>query len=176
MSGMKQIMVLDSKLVFKNSFTDTQIQEYSNTHFSVTEDAPRIGCYEWFEKERFDEAARELIAFAKRWKNKIGGDMIVVCRADDSEDAARVSGRYRLKKDIEFEECDINVSLRKTRAQPKVLTEDEKVMLCREYADEKHKLPSKNEVYKGFRIGAFYHTLSKNSTLFQQVAEVMEGK
>lgn len=167
-------MVLNSKLLFKNSFTNEQIDKYNNDYFEITEEIPKVSCYEWFDKGRFDEAVRELIKFAKQWKNKITGELVVICKGEDDDKV--ISGRYKLKKDIEFEECDVNITLRKSREKAKVLTEDEKIALCKDYAKNKKKIPGKSEVYKGFKIGSFYHTLSKNSTLFQHVEEVMKNE
>ena len=57
------------------------------------------------------------------------------------------------------------------------LTDEEKIILCKEFYEEFNKLPTRNEVYKGWNIGNFMSNIKRgNSKLKPQVEEIFQTK
>lgn len=172
MSDNDKVLVLSTKLAFKNSVPDTLLSEWSSDYFEITEADVQVTSVDWFDKDDFEDAINKLQAFGKRIKNKVKGDILVFVK---SEDESVRTGKYKLSTSKNsFEECDLAISVkREVKAKPKQLTENEKIDLFRDYWNEKNKEPSKGEVYKGFRIGTFYASAMKNENVIELLRQIM---
>ena len=164
----EKILVLSTKLGFKSDVPDTMLGEWTNDYFDIVGHEAIVGGIDWFDRTRFEASLTALQSFGKRIKNKVKGDILVFVKGGD--DSVR-TGKYKVSASkITFEECELNISIRreiKQKANP--LSENEKIELFRTYWNEKHKEPSKNEVFHNFRIGTFYATAMKN----KEVADVL---
>lgn len=166
-----KVLVLKSKITLASSLSQQILSEFNNDYFAIEENNVFVPEIDWFSKESFEEELDNLRVFAKRLKNKIKGDVLVYVKEQDNI----YQGRYKVSQTkIDFEQCELNVNVKKEKAEKtKPLTESEKLDLFREYWDKKQEAPGKSEVYKGFRIGAFYTTMMKNQNTIEVMNQIM---
>ena len=167
-----KVLVLACKIRFRNTINEEAISSFANDYFELNENEVSISTIDWFDRDNFEEQVDNLITFSREIKNKIKGDVLVYVKsADDSV----MTGKYHITaKEWSFSKCDLNISVRSERKEkPKQLTEEEKIALFREYWENKHEAPTKNEIYKGFRIGAFYTAAMKNEELISSLKDIM---
>lgn len=170
------VMIIASDIKFKNSLSDEEIESYSGSIFTVTEDGVDASLYTWVKEEFFDGELDELYQFAKENSNKLKGHVFIVRKAEDREDCETIQYDIKLgAKDYESDECKFNITVRKQREKKKVLTQDEKLALFKEYWELKRKEPPAKEVYKDFRIGAFYNTCKKNADLLAVLTDIQKS-
>ena len=168
-----KVLVLACKVAFRSTINEESISSFTNDYFELEDNQVNVSMVDWFDQGNFEEQIDNLITFAREIKNKIKGDVLVYVKgADDSV----TTGKYHITtKEWGFSRCDINITVRQDKKEkPKQLTEEEKVALFREYWDSKHTAPAKNEIYKGFRIGAFYTTAMKNEDLIAALKDIMQ--
>ena len=167
----ERVLILSTKLNFKSDVPEALLNEWTNDFFNIDGHEAIINNVDWFDKTRFEASVAALQTFGKRIKNKVKGDVLVFVKGDD--DSVR-TGKYKLTTSkITFEECELNISIRRELKQkPKSLSEEEKIELFRTYWNEKHKEPTKNEVYRNFRIGAFYANAMKNKDIAEMLHQI----
>lgn len=168
-----KVLVLASKLTLESSISQQHLSEYSNMYFDIVENEITVPNVDWFNKTTFDEELDNLRIFVKQIKNKIKGEILVYVK----ENEERVyQGRYKVTpKEIYFEQCELNINVKKEKGEkPKTLTDAEKLDLFREYWEEKQTTPGKSEVYKGFRIGAFFVNMMKNQNTIEILNQIMD--
>lgn len=167
-----KVLVLSTKLTLESSVPQQYLSEFSSMYFDITENEVVVPSIDWFGKDSFEEELDNVKAFAKQVKNKLKGEVLVYVK--EGEDTL-YQGRYKVSpKEIEFEQCELNVSVKKQKAEKaKTLTDSEKLDLFREYWEEKQKVPGKSEVYKGFRIGTFFNSMMKNQNTIEVLNQIM---
>lgn len=168
-----KVLVLACKIAFKSTINESNIESFANDYFEITDNGVNVSGIDWYDKDNFEEELENLITFSREIKNKIKGDVLVYVKSGD--DSVQ-TGRYKLtSKEWSYSTCDINISVRqKDKAKPKALSETEKIQLFREYWENKHTAPKKNEIYKGFHIGQFYTTAMKNQDLIAALRDIMQ--
>lgn len=168
-----KVLVLACKVSFRSTINEESISSFTNDYFELNDNMVNISMIDWFDQGNFEEQIDNLITFSREIKNKIKGDVLVYVKGSDD---SVMSGKYHItSKEWGFIRCDINISVRQDKKEkPKQLTEEEKVALFREYWDVKHTAPAKNEIYKGFRIGAFYTSAMKNEDLIAALRDIMQ--
>lgn len=167
-----KVLVLACKIKFKSTINEQSITSFTNDYFELSDNDVSVNGIDWFDKDNFEENLENLISFAHDIKNKLKGDVLVYVKTSD--DAVN-TGKYHItSKGWKYSTCEINISVKAAaKDKPKALTEEEKIALFREYWENKHSAPAKNEIYKGFRIGAFYTTAMKNEDLITLLKDIM---
>ena len=168
-----KVLVLACKIGFKSTINESSITSFVNDYFELSDNGVNINSVDWFDKDNFEAELDSLITFSKEIKNKIKGDVLVyVKHSDDSVQ----TGRYKLSsKEWTYSNCDISISVKqKDKQKPKVLSENEKIALFKEYWDNRHSAPKKSEIYKGFHIGQFYTSAMKNEDLIAALKDIMQ--
>ena len=166
---MSKVLVLSSKLQFKNSFPSDVISKFSNPLFTLSDNTLEITLFEWYDKDTLDNYLQDAIQFGKQLKNSLTGDLIVSIKNENTQTA-----KYHVSRNkFIVEDCDVLITTRKHTEKKKLLTDSEKITLFKEYWDLRHTLPDKNEVYKEFKIGLYYMNLAKNDELFKLINEVI---
>lgn len=168
-----QVLVLACKLQFKSSIDDVNIESFNNDFFELTDNGVSVNGIDWFDRDHFQEEIENLITFSREIRNKIKGVILVYIKSpNDSVE----TGKYHITtKEWSYSPCEINISVRsKEKERPKTLTESEKLALFKEYWDTKKTAPRKNEIYKNFRIGAFYTAAMKNEDLITALKDIMQ--
>ncbi len=169
-----RILILSSKVNFKSDVPAQLLTDWNNDYFAITGNEAEVSTVDWIEKTHFEESMSAVRTFGKRIKNRVKGEILVFLRSETEEVR---TGKYKISSSkITFEECDLNISVRKSNKEKgKSLTEEEKIELFREYWNEKHKEPAKNEVFKNFRIGTFYATAMKNNAIAETLRQITTG-
>ena len=168
-----KVLVLACKILFKSTVNESNISSFVNDYFELNENGVSVNSVDWFDRENFENEIDNLIAFSKEIKNKIKGDVLVYVK---NEDDSVVTGRYKIStKEWKYSNCDVNITVKqKQKEKPKILTENEKIALFKEYWDNKHAAPKKSEIYKGFHIGQFYTSAMKNEDLIAALKDIMQ--
>ena len=171
-----RVLVLSTKLTLDTSLSNEMIEEFSSLFFDINESEVTVPCCDWIDKASFEEDFDNLRVFARQIKNKLKGDVLVYVRNAETDTVTQ--GRYKcMAKEITFEECELNISIKKgLKEKPKALTEEEKIALFREYWELKHQIPGKSETYKGFRIGTFFNTMMKNQNMIEILNNIMKDE
>ena len=166
-----KVMVLSAKLTLNTTLPQQVLAEFSNMYFDIIDEVVTVPVIDWFGKESFEEELDNLRAFLHQAKTRVKGEVLVYVKEEDEV----YQGRYKLTtSQMNFERCDLNITVKKQKAEkPKTLTEAEKLDLFREYWEKKQAVPGKSEVYKGFRIGAFYNTMMKNQNTIELLNQIM---
>ena len=172
MSQESRVLILACKLKFKSSIDESRIESFNNDYFELNDNEVNVSVVDWIEQENLEEQIDNLISFSREIKNKISGDVLVYVRTPNE---SINTGKYHVNsKEWGFTKCEINISVRKpSKDKAKQLTENEKIALFREYWNTKHTAPSKNEIYKGFKVGSFYNTAMKNEELIAALRDIM---
>jgi len=165
-----RVFILTTKLNFDSQFSEADIEEFSASYFDLVDAELTVPIADWIDKDAFDEEFDNIRAWAKDKKNKLKG--CVFAFVSEGDETYTIKYKVSTTK-ITCDRCEINITERRPQKEKaKALTEDEKIEMFRKYWDEKNKLPSKSEVYKGFRIGTFYHTVLKNSGIAEQLNKI----
>lgn len=168
----EKVMVLENKMRFKNSVPKEIIDKFTNNLFVISENKLELTLFEWFDKGTFLANAEAFIKDSKSNKNRILGDLIVTIKNSDN---VLQSGKYSVSKGkFKFEPCSIHIAAKNDKEAKKPLTDEEKFKLYKEFWDLKHITPNKSDVYKDFRIGAFYAGLLKNDNSLKIVNDLMK--
>ena len=163
-------MVLQAKLPLKSTVDPDSLSQFSNTFFELTDNQALVPCFEWLDKNAFESELDSMMKWLKKRKNKITGELLVATKEDDNI----MQGRYNVRSKLSFENCEIAMTIKKSRPQTKALTDSEKLSLFKEYWEQKKEIPKPSEVFKGFRIGSFYATLIKNESWMEQLQSIMK--
>ena len=167
-----KIMIVSAKLTLNNSLTPDQISKFSNLYWSVSSESVEIPMFEWLDEGRFMSETDGMRNYIKNLKNKVKGELFVT-RKDKDDNIGQ--GKIKIGSGVTFEPCEFTIMLKKNKDdKPKPLTEEEKILLFREYWETKGVLPAKTEVYKGFKIGQFYAMLVKNGTTLDMLSDILE--
>lgn len=166
-----KVLVLSSKLSLNSSLPQQIMSEFSSMYFDINEDKITIPNIDWFDKNSFEEDLDNLRVFARQIKNKVKGELLVYVKEGDNV----YQGRYKLMTNQTlFEQCELNVLVKKQKGEKKeTLTESQKLELFKEYWEKKQTVPGKNEVYNGFRVGSFFHTMMKNQNTIELINQIM---
>lgn len=171
-----KVLVLASKIAFKSTPSDEQLAEANvQSLFEITDEGVLIDCYKWFDDDVFEADLDGLYDFCTNTKLKLKGTIYVVKREDEESDPIQ----YTIKlgsKEATIEECAFNITVKRQGEKRKLLTIDEKLALYEEYYSKFKKQPPPKEVYKDFRIGAFYNTCVKNSEVMNCINDIEKGK
>lgn len=169
------ILQYDAKL--SNSLSVDQVNNYPPLYVQLSVDGLKFNTYEWIDSQRFDNELDKLIKYMRTIKNKIKCELVVVKKDEigDSGEYVMKHGKYRINNKVKFEDCDINIVVKKdgVKSGNKITLED-KIKIFHEYWDEKHKLPDANEIYKDFKIGLFYANCVKNKTTLNMIESIMK--
>lgn len=167
------VLVIQSKLNLNNSLSVDQVKNYSNLYFVISENEVTLPTYEWIDARRLEDEMTRLLNYLKSIHNKLRGDIFVSTRDKDGNIS---QWRYKFSGNkFGKESCEFVLQLKHANDgdKRKALSDDEKVQLFREYWDAKHVVPMKSETYKGFRIGAYYSTISKNDAMMDVLTTIM---
>ena len=171
-----KVMVLTSKISFKTTPNQEQIDDFpSQTLFMPEDDNIVIDNYKWFEEDVLMSDIETLYSYCDDNKIKIKGNILFVKKEDDDEDADVDVSQHCIKfgsKEVTDTECSFSITCRKQGERKKPLTLDEKIALYEEYWQTKHEVPPPKEIYKGFRIGSFYSTCKKNGDVMQTLNDI----
>lgn len=164
-------MVMAAKLTLNNTLSSDQVGRFSNLYYGVSTESVDVPMFEWLDDSRFMDETDRLRSYVKGLKNKVKGELYVTKK---DKDGNVTQGKIKIGANVTFEPCELCVMPKKEKGdKPKPLTEEEKVLLFREYWESKGVLPAKSEVYKGFRIGQFYAMLLKNGTTLDMLSDII---
>ena len=170
-------MIISSNVQFKDSIPLDVAETYAESSFTVTENDVTIPLYEWYKEDTFNAELDELYAFCRDTKSKVKGNIFLVRKANDDVGTDLVQHCIKLgTKSYKMDECSFIISVRSNKPKKKSLTEDEKVALFKEYWESKHQVPPPKEVYKDFRIGAFYESCKRNGDMLHVLTLITEEK
>lgn len=170
------VMVISADVKFRDTLDESQVEAFSETSFTITEDEVLIPMYEWFKEEFFESDLDSVYADCKSMKAKLKGNIFLVRKENEDEGTEVTQHHIKLGvKEYNEDECTFRVSATKSDGKKrKTFTEEEKVGLFKEYWESKKKLPPPKEVYKEFRIGTFYATCKKNEQLMKALNEIQK--
>lgn len=114
----------------------------------------------------------------KARKVSMKGNVFVMYRRHDNEEKINVLENGYIKvsaKKVCFETCSFNITVKNAKKEGgKKYTEAEKMELFKEFYESEGRLPSKEDVYKEFKVGAFYNTAIKNKNTFEQLESIVK--
>lgn len=171
----EQIMVIASNVSFSETLTLDQVDGFPNIGFKCDENGVYPVMYEWYQRSGFERDLDEMYEYVKDERLKVKGTIFAVKREGENSDPQQVCIKLD-RKGYEYIECSFNVSMRSDKPKKKSLKLEDKLALFKEYWTKHHKVPGPSEIYKDFKVGAFYKTCQKNSEVMEQVNEITGDK
>lgn len=168
------VLVLDYKLKLSHS-VDALPEDIKL--FFVDQDAKELICAssDWVQQSYLDAELQHIFEYLLELNIKVKGTLLVFQRIR-TEGQSTLGGRYVLDGgSVTFENCDLRISAKVPSQQTQRFTEDDKKQLFVEYWETYKRVPRATEKYKGFGIGAYYHTAKKNKKLFDDLTQTMGG-
>lgn len=177
---MASVMVIACDVKFSDSLRSDQLdsfnEEYGDSSFELSEDGLYMPMYEWFQQQFFEADLDELYEFCRSEHVKLKGNIYMIKREVKDGDYQQVHVKLGSKV-YEMIDCTFSINVRKGGANKrKVLSNDDKLALFKEYWESKQRIPNSNEVYKDFRIGSFYATCKKNSDMMDSLNSILKDK
>lgn len=170
-----EVFIISCKLKITKLADCSVVDNWNSNIFTMsTTDIMSIpGVY--IDHDMFDNELHNLFEFAQSNGIKMSGQIIVFQRnKGDNNIAGRVAGKYDISnKEISYEMCDINVSVKSNKQASHKLTEEEKQALFTEFWTQTQRIPRPTEKYKEFNIGGYFHGARKNKELFDRLNSLM---
>lgn len=171
----EQIMVIAGSITFAETLASDQVEGFPNIGFTCDDNGVYPVMYEWYQREGFDRDLDEMYEYVRDEKLKPKGTIFAVKRESEDDDPQQICIKLD-RKGYEYIDCNFNVSMRSDKPKKKALKLEDKLKLFKEYWQKHHKVPNPGEVYKDFKVGAFYKTCLKNSEVMEQVNEITGEK
>lgn len=168
-------MVIAATIKFGDTITSDQIANFPNVSFEVGEDGIYPIMYEWYQRSGFDTDLDEMYEYCKSEKIKPRGAIYAVKREGEEGDPQQLCIKLDAKG-YEYIEGSFTITMKKDGPKKKALKLEDKIALFREYWNRNHRVPNPSEVFKDFKVGAFYKTCLKNSETMEMVNEIVSAK
>lgn len=169
-----QVFPLAVTIEFKSSISDDVLNELSMIrYFGIAPERISLFVQEWIDKTMFEEELETILNITKKHKFKAHGQ--VMCRIREGDLYSDIV--YKVGSKIKIKRCELAVCIKREKTDPpKMLTDEEKLAVFREYWQKKHAIPQKSEVYKDFKIGMYYTTADKSSLTMEAIRSIMSDK
>lgn len=158
-------------LAFRSSLPEQAVTDLNAIHFFVvTPERISLFVQDWIDKRTFEEELETIMSISKKYKCKMRG--YIMCRIREGDVYGDIA--YKISSKIKLKRCEFSISIKREKSEAaKVLTEEEKLAVFREYWNRKHTIPQKSEVYKDFKIGLYYSTADKSSLTMEALRGIM---